>query len=139
MLNRLHLNHNKLYTNNFVDTNVSSVYKNKNVRQKRRDMLQIGINTFPKYILCDSVDAVLIETHLLQIKIFFFTTLKAPSHWTQAPNAILKTSSAFEQSNGKSTIFWDIMPCSPLRVNRRFGGTSPPSSGSNNRPRKKPA
>jgi hypothetical protein len=26
-----------------------------------------------------------------------------------------------------------------LRVNRRFGGTSPPSSGSNNRPRKKPA
>jgi hypothetical protein len=23
----------------------------------------------------------------------------------------------------KSTIFWDITPCSPLRVNRRFGGT----------------
>jgi hypothetical protein len=23
----------------------------------------------------------------------------------------------------KSTIFWDIKPCSPLRVNRRFGGT----------------
>jgi hypothetical protein len=23
----------------------------------------------------------------------------------------------------KSTIFWDIMPCSPLSVNRRFGGT----------------
>jgi hypothetical protein len=22
----------------------------------------------------------------------------------------------------KSTIFWDIMPCSPLKVNRRFGG-----------------
>jgi hypothetical protein len=22
-----------------------------------------------------------------------------------------------------STIFWDIMPCSPLSVNRRFGGT----------------
>jgi hypothetical protein len=22
-----------------------------------------------------------------------------------------------------STIFWDITPCSPLRVNRRFGGT----------------
>jgi hypothetical protein len=23
----------------------------------------------------------------------------------------------------KSSIFWDIMPCSPLKVNRRFGGT----------------
>jgi hypothetical protein len=23
----------------------------------------------------------------------------------------------------KSTIFWDITPCSPLEVNRRFGGT----------------
>jgi hypothetical protein len=23
----------------------------------------------------------------------------------------------------KCTIFWDIMPCSPLKVNRRFGGT----------------
>jgi hypothetical protein len=22
----------------------------------------------------------------------------------------------------KSTIFWDITPCSPLKVNRRFGG-----------------
>jgi hypothetical protein len=25
--------------------------------------------------------------------------------------------------NLKSTVFWDITPCSPLRVNRRFGGT----------------
>jgi hypothetical protein len=23
----------------------------------------------------------------------------------------------------KSPIFWDITPCSPLKVNRRFGGT----------------
>jgi hypothetical protein len=23
----------------------------------------------------------------------------------------------------KSTIFWDITPCSPVSVNRRFGGT----------------
>jgi hypothetical protein len=23
----------------------------------------------------------------------------------------------------KSTVFWDITPCSPLKVNRRFGGT----------------
>jgi hypothetical protein len=37
-----------------------------------------------------------------------------------------------------STVFWDITLCSPLRVNRRFGGTSPPCSGSN-KPSKKPA
>jgi hypothetical protein len=23
----------------------------------------------------------------------------------------------------KSTVFWDITPCSPLKVNRNFGGT----------------
>jgi hypothetical protein len=23
----------------------------------------------------------------------------------------------------KSSIFWDITPCTPLKVNRRFGGT----------------
>jgi hypothetical protein len=23
----------------------------------------------------------------------------------------------------KSSIFWDIIPCSPLKINRRFGGT----------------
>jgi hypothetical protein len=28
----------------------------------------------------------------------------------------------------KSTILWDITPCSPLKVNRRFGVTSPSSS-----------
>jgi hypothetical protein len=28
----------------------------------------------------------------------------------------------------KITIFWDIMPCSPLKVNRRVGGTSRLSS-----------
>jgi hypothetical protein len=31
----------------------------------------------------------------------------------------------------KSTVFWDITPCSPLSVDRRFGETSPPSSASN--------
>jgi hypothetical protein len=31
----------------------------------------------------------------------------------------------------KSTIFWDITPCSTLKVNRRFGEILPPSSGSN--------
>jgi hypothetical protein len=34
----------------------------------------------------------------------------------------------------KSTILWDITPYSPLRVNRRFGGTLPPSSWSKNKP-----
>jgi hypothetical protein len=37
----------------------------------------------------------------------------------------------------KNTIFWDITPCSPLKVNRRFGGTLP-SSGSKNKPSKRP-
>jgi hypothetical protein len=27
------------------------------------------------------------------------------------------------QSNSKNTIFWAVTPCSPLKVNRRFGGT----------------
>jgi hypothetical protein len=31
----------------------------------------------------------------------------------------------------KNTIFWDITTCRPLKVNRRFRGTSPSSSGSN--------
>jgi hypothetical protein len=39
----------------------------------------------------------------------------------------------------KSNIFWDITPCSPLKMNRRFGETSPPSSGSKNNPSKNPA
>jgi hypothetical protein len=39
----------------------------------------------------------------------------------------------------KSTIFWDIMPCSPLKVNRHFGEHIAPFSGSNNKPSKKPA
>jgi hypothetical protein len=40
----------------------------------------------------------------------------------------------------KSTIFWDITPCSPLSVNRRFGGTySLQLQGRKNKLRKKPA
>jgi hypothetical protein len=27
------------------------------------------------------------------------------------------------QYTGKSSMFWEIMPCGPLKVNRRFGGT----------------
>jgi hypothetical protein len=38
-----------------------------------------------------------------------------------------------------STIVWDVTPCSPMNVNRGYGRTSPPSSGSKNKPRKKPA
>jgi hypothetical protein len=34
----------------------------------------------------------------------------------------------------KSTIFWDITPCSSLKVNRRFGGRWPLSSGFKNKP-----
>jgi hypothetical protein len=37
----------------------------------------------------------------------------------------------------KSSIFWDITQCSPLIIIRRFGGTSPPSSGRKNKPSKK--
>jgi hypothetical protein len=33
-----------------------------------------------------------------------------------------------------STIFRDITPCNPLKISRRFRGTSPPSSGSKNKP-----
>jgi hypothetical protein len=39
----------------------------------------------------------------------------------------------------KSTIIWDITPRSPLKVNWRLGETSPLSSGSKNKPSKKPA
>jgi hypothetical protein len=37
-------------------------------------------------------------------------------HWIN-----IRKSVGFEVT--KSTIFWDITPCSPLSVNRRFGGT----------------
>jgi hypothetical protein len=39
----------------------------------------------------------------------------------------------------KNTIFLDITPCSPLNINRRFGGTSLPSLGLKNKPSKKRA
>jgi hypothetical protein len=40
----------------------------------------------------------------------------------------------------KRTIFWDIAPCSPLKVNRRFGGTYPfHLQGRKNKLSKKPA
>jgi hypothetical protein len=35
-----------------------------------------------------------------------------------------------------SSIFWDILPCNPVKINRRFGGKY---SGSKNKPSKKPA
>jgi hypothetical protein len=40
----------------------------------------------------------------------------------------------------KSSIFWDIAQCSPLKINRHFRkNMSPPSSWSNNKRGKKPA
>jgi hypothetical protein len=40
----------------------------------------------------------------------------------------------------KSSTFWDMTPCTPLKVNRRFGGDmTPPSSGSKNKPNKQPS
>jgi hypothetical protein len=36
---------------------------------------------------------------------------------------ILVSIKCWKQNLIKSTIFWDITPCSPLNVNRRFGGT----------------
>jgi hypothetical protein len=38
----------------------------------------------------------------------------------------------------KSPFFWDITPCNPLKVNQHLRGVSPPSSGSKNKPNKKP-
>jgi hypothetical protein len=35
-------------------------------------------------------------------------------------------------------VFWDITLCGPLKVNIRFEGTSPPSSGRKNKPDKNP-
>jgi hypothetical protein len=29
----------------------------------------------------------------------------------------------------KGSVFWDITPCGMLKVNRRFGATSPPKHG----------
>jgi hypothetical protein len=34
----------------------------------------------------------------------------------------------------KSTVFWDITSCGPLKVNQHCGIKSPPSSGSKNKP-----
>jgi hypothetical protein len=38
----------------------------------------------------------------------------------------------------KSTVFWDITLCSPLKVSQHFGGTVPPYSGLKNMPSKIP-
>jgi hypothetical protein len=42
-------------------------------------------------------------------------------------------------STSRSSIFWDITPCSPLKVNRRFGGKHFACSGLKNKLSKKPA
>jgi hypothetical protein len=39
----------------------------------------------------------------------------------------------------KSTVFWDIMPCNPVKVKQHFGGTKTPPSSGLNKPSKMPA
>jgi hypothetical protein len=39
----------------------------------------------------------------------------------------------------KSSVFWDIVPCSPLNVNRRLKSLTLPSSGPKNKSSNKPA
>jgi hypothetical protein len=49
-----------------------------------------------------------------------------PENGVLQDNTNTSTSVGFEVLTAmvmKSTIFWDITPCSPLNVNRRFGGT----------------
>jgi hypothetical protein len=41
-----------------------------------------------------------------------------PTSWTSLPHIIFVTDYTL-----KNCIFWDTRPCSPLNVNRRFGGT----------------
>jgi hypothetical protein len=46
--------------------------------------------------------------------------------WVEGLRKNMKNLVGFEDLTAallKSTIFWDIAPCSPLRDNRRFGGT----------------
>jgi hypothetical protein len=52
------------------------------------------------------------RTNMTNIKIPIFTLTLNLFCYLFQPNLKLK-----------STILWDITPCSPLRVNRRFGGT----------------
>jgi hypothetical protein len=70
-------------------------------------------------------------------------TAAAESRLLQNPNASLKVRVGFEVLTAvvtKNFIFWDITPCSSLKVNRRFGrNIIPPSSGSQNKPSKNPA
>jgi hypothetical protein len=39
----------------------------------------------------------------------------------------------------KNTVFWDIMPCSPLKINGRFGGIYHLHLQGSNKPNKIPA
>jgi hypothetical protein len=53
------------------------------------------------------------------------TPLKDPSFWRNGvlPSSGWKNKLSKKQVWSESTIFWDITPCSPLRVNRLFGVT----------------
>jgi hypothetical protein len=50
--------------------------------------------------------------------IYRFVTPPSPCHAKRFVNVALSKANYIE-----STIFWDITPCSPLNVSRRFGGT----------------
>jgi hypothetical protein len=65
-----------------------------------------------------------------------FTLAKTAAHYTLPGSALTFILTGFEVV--KSNVLWDIMPCSPLKVNRRFGETSPSSSASKNKAGKKP-
>jgi hypothetical protein len=42
---------------------------------------------------------------------------------------LLRNTTFLTSLPSKSTIFWDITPCTPLKVNRRFGATYTPEDG----------
>jgi hypothetical protein len=74
---------------------------------------------------------------------FLAVTAASESMVLQNPNASLNVRVGLEvltEVVTKNFIFWDPMPYSSLRVNRRFGrNIMPSSSGSQNKPSKKPA
>jgi hypothetical protein len=60
------------------------------------------------------------------LRIWTFSSNTVFSFSTLATKRQARFHSHTKQLKMKSTIFWDITPCSPLKVSRRFGETSPP-------------
>jgi hypothetical protein len=46
--------------------------------------------------------------------------------WRNSERNMFNWHNVDHESHIKSTIFWDITPCSPLKVSKRFGGTYRP-------------